>query len=81
MFGRDEVLRCRPGKFLQKFGEPVLPIGPALARLFGRFSFFVDGFNGRPEEVYAIPDRRFYRSVLRRWPTGSTSQTCGLRAC
>jgi hypothetical protein len=69
MFGRDEVVRCRPGRFLQKFGEPVLPTDSALGRLFGRFSFFVDGFNDRPEEVYAIPEvRRFYRTLLRRWP-------------
>jgi hypothetical protein len=69
LFGEDEVVRCCPGRFLQKFGEPVLPTGPALGRLFGRFSFFVDGFNERLEEVYAIPEvRRFYRTVLRRWP-------------
>jgi hypothetical protein len=69
LFGKDEVVRCRPGRFLQKFGEPVLPSGPALARLFGRFSFLVDGFNDRPGEVYAIPElRRFYRALHRRWP-------------
>jgi hypothetical protein len=69
MFGKDEVVRCRPGRFFQKFGEPVLPTGAALARLFGRFSFSVDGFNERPEDVYAITEvRRFYTTLLRRWP-------------
>lgn len=69
MFGKQEVLDCKPGAFLKKFGESVLPSGPALGRLFGRFSFMVDGFNDRPEEIYAIPEvRRFYRTLLRRWP-------------
>jgi len=69
MFGKDEVIHCRPGRFLQKFGEPVLPTGAALGRLLGRFSFFVDGFNEHPAEIYAIPEaRRFYRALLRRWP-------------
>ena len=72
MLGKDEVVRCRPGRFLQKFGEPVLPSGPALARLLGRFSFFVDGFNHQAEEIYANPEvRRFYRTLLRRWPAWS----------
>ena len=69
IFGKEQVRRRKIGHFLKHYGEDVLPRGPELARLMGRFHFLIGGYDDHPEEVYAISEiRRFYRFFLNAWP-------------
>lgn len=55
--------------FLRRFGKHVLPKGRKLARMMGTFSFFVDGYNDSPDEIYAIqPVRDYYAALHSQWP-------------
>lgn len=55
--------------FLRRFDRKVLPRNRKLARMMGTFSFFVDGYNGDPDEIYSIQAvRDYYQSLDVRWP-------------
>ena len=48
--------------------------GENLAKLMGRFHFVVDGYDGDPDEIYAIEEvRALYRKLWAEWPYCSTS--------
>jgi len=69
VFPKREVKALDMRPFLRRFSKDVLPKGPELARLMGRFHFIVHGYDDDPHEVYAIEAiRTFYQTLLRKWP-------------
>lgn len=68
-FTRPDVEECNMAPFLRRFGKDKLPREKKLRRLMGTFSFFVDGYNDTPEEIYSIQAvRDFYAKLHSHWP-------------
>ena len=68
-FLRRDVEAGNFSPFFARWGKSKLPKGRKLARLMGTFSFFVDGYNDDPEEIYAIQAvRDFYAALHKQWP-------------
>ena len=68
-FSRPEIEAGRFSSFLTRFLKKSLPKGEKLARMMGKVSFFVDGYNDDPEEIYAIKAvRDFYAALHAQWP-------------
>lgn len=68
-FTRPDVEAGNIAPFLRRFGAPSLPREKKLRRMMGTFSFFVDGYNDTPEEIYSIQAvRDFYSKLHSHWP-------------
>jgi len=68
-FTRPDVEAGNLTPFLRRFDKKVLPKNRKLARMMGTFSFFVDGYNDDPDEIYSIQKvRDYYASLHARWP-------------
>ena len=68
-FTRPDVESGNVSPFLSRFGAANLPRDKKLRRLMGTFSFFVDGYNETPEEIYSIQAvRDFYAKLHAHWP-------------
>jgi hypothetical protein len=67
-FTRPDVESGNITPFLRRFGKDKLPRDKKLRKLMGTFSFFVDGYNDSPEELYAIQEvRDFYIKLHAHW--------------
>ena len=68
-FNRQDVEAGDTAPFLRRFAAEKLPREKKLRRMMGTFSFFVDGYNDTPEEIYAIQVvRDFYTKLHSQWP-------------
>lgn len=68
-FSREMVERGDFSHFLQRYGPEKLPQGKRLAEMQGTMSFFVDGYNDDPRELYEIEEvRNFYAQFFDAWP-------------
>ncbi len=68
-FKKQDVISRNYRSFLEAWKPAKLPCGTKLHRLMGTFSFFVDGYNDTPEEIYSIPEvRAFYADLNDIWP-------------
>jgi len=68
-FTKPDVEAGNITPFLRRFGRDKLPRGKKLRRMMGTFSFFVDGYNSCPEELYSIQKvRDFYAKLHSHWP-------------
>ena len=68
-FLRRDVEAGNISPFLTRWGVKSLPKGKKLARMMGTFSFFIDGYNDDPEEIYSIQAARdFYAALHKHWP-------------
>ena len=68
-FLRRDVEAGNISPFLARWGVKSLPKGKKLARMMGTFSFFIDGYNDDPEEIYSIQAARdFYVALHKHWP-------------
>jgi hypothetical protein len=69
IFSEPQVRHCKTAHFLKTFGPDVLPEGPELAAMMGKFQFLVEGWDDDPQELYSILEvRKFYRHFHRVWP-------------
>jgi hypothetical protein len=68
-FSKEQVRQRKLAHFIKTFGPDALPEGPALAAMMGSFHFLVDGWNGYPNELCAIPEiQKFYQHFHQVWP-------------
>lgn len=68
-FQKQDVITRNYRSFLETWDPAKLPRGKELRRLMGAFSFFVDGYNDSPEEIYSLPEvRDFYAGLHSVWP-------------
>ena len=69
IFSKEQVRHCKTAHFLKQFGRDVLPEGPDLASMMGKFEFLVEGYDDDPQEIFGIPEvRKFYQHLHRVWP-------------
>lgn len=69
VFREQQVRQRKLAHFLKHYGTDALPEDPELAELMGTFQFFVEGWDGVPDEIYAIPEiRKFYAHLHKVWP-------------